>query len=178
MQRFELTPDGLRQEIAITHRGEQPLPYGLGFHPWLPRTPRACFTAAVGGLWLTGDSLLPIAHTTGLPTGRDLNTGVPMCGDLIDNTYTGWHGMPNVDWPEFGLTLQLQMLQLQTPQGPVAPAYCHIYRPPHGEALCVEPTSQPVDAFNLIGRPGLVDLRFGDTLTMELHWAVSTVVGV
>jgi aldose 1-epimerase len=174
-QRFELTSDGLRQQITITHRGEQPLPYGVGLHPWLPRTPRTCLTAAVGGLWLSGDNPMPIAHTTDLPPGHDLNIGVPMCGELIDNTYTGWQGVASVDWPELGLTLSLKMLPLQTPQGPVAPAYLHIYRPPQGEAFCVEPASQPVDAFNVSGRPGLVELQPGETLTMELHWSVSTV---
>ena len=45
LQRFELVDDGLQQSVRVTHLGETPLPYGLGLHPWFPRTPARRCTA-------------------------------------------------------------------------------------------------------------------------------------
>jgi aldose 1-epimerase len=47
-----------------------------------------------------------------------------------------------------------------------------VYRPPFGAGFCVEPVSQPVDAFNLAGRPGLVDLAPGQTLSLSVEWRI------
>jgi aldose 1-epimerase len=38
-QRLQLVPGGLDQSLRVTHRGATSMPYGLGFHPWLPRAP-------------------------------------------------------------------------------------------------------------------------------------------
>ncbi|MBX3607003.1 MAG: aldose 1-epimerase [Piscinibacter sp.] len=175
LQRFELVDGGLVQSVTVTHRGADALPYGLGLHPWFPRTSRCSVTAHVDGVWLSGSDPIPTRHVTALPPDWDLNLGAPMrAGALIDNGYTGWDGAATIAWPEHGLALQVTMEPLQTPQGPRAPAYCLVFRPPagtpHGEAFCFEPITQPIDAFHLAGRPGLVDLAAGESLTLRVHW--------
>jgi len=174
VQRFELVDGGLVQSVRVTHRGDTPLPYGLGLHPWFPRTPQTTVRARVGGVWLCGDDPIPTRHTQSLPTGWDLNRGAPMNGPLIDNGYDGWDGSASIDWPERGLALHLTMEPLSTPRGPVAPEYCLVYRPPMGDAFCFEPITQPIDAFHLSGRPGLVPLARGETLMLRVHWRVDT----
>jgi aldose 1-epimerase len=176
VQRFELVDDGLIQSATVTHRGEAPLPYGLGLHPWFPRTPKTSVTARVTGVWLCGDDPIPTRHSAEFPAGWDLSRGASMHGTLIDNGYTGWDGAATIAWPERGLALHMTMAPLETPQGAVAPAYCLVYRPPersvHGEAFCFEPITQPIDAFHLDGRPGLVELREDESLTMRVHWRI------
>jgi aldose 1-epimerase len=174
VQRFELVDGGLVQSVRVTHRGEAPLPYGLGLHPWFPRTPQTTVRARVGGVWLCGDDPIPTRHTRALPDGWDLNRGAPMNGPLIDNGYDGWDGSARIDWPERGLAVHLTMEPLSTPRGPIAPEYCLVYRPPVGDAFCFEPITQPIDAFHLSGRPGLVPLARGETLMLRVHWRVDT----
>lgn len=175
LQRFELRDDALVQSISVTHRGDAPLPYGLGLHPWFPRTPRCTVTARVGGVWLSGADPMPTRHSTDIPPDWDLNAGAPMHGGtLIDNGYTGWDGAATIAWPERGLSLHVTLEPLQTPRGPLAPHYCLVYRPPQGEAFCFEPITQPIDAFHLAGRPGLVELDRGETLMARVHWRIDT----
>src|SRR5690349_14162210 len=38
-QTFRLEPGCVRIELAVTHEGAEPMPYGIGLHPWLPRPP-------------------------------------------------------------------------------------------------------------------------------------------
>jgi aldose 1-epimerase len=178
LQRFELVDGGLVQTVSVTHRGDAPLPYGIGLHPWFPRTPRTTVTARVGGVWLSGADPIPTRHTAEIPPDWDLNTGAPMHGTLIDNGYTGWDGSATIAWPEQGLALHVTMDPLKTPRGPLAPQYCLVFRPPagtpHGEAFCFEPITHPIDAFHLAGRPGLVDLEQGETLMLRVHWHIDT----
>jgi aldose 1-epimerase len=174
LQRFELVDGGLVQSVSVTHRGDDPLPYGLGLHPWFPRTPQTTVTARVGGVWLCGADPIPTRHTTEFPAGWNLSTGASMHGSLIDNGYTGWDGAATIAWPERGLALRITMEPLATTAGPVTPAWCLVYRPPVGEAFCFEPITQPIDAFHLDGRPGLVELQRDESLTLRVHWQIDT----
>jgi aldose 1-epimerase len=169
-QRFSLVDGGLDQSLSVTHRGAEPLPYGLGLHPWFPRTERTRLEAQVGGVWLSGGDPLPTRHTVQLPPSWDLRQGAPMHGDPIDNAYTGWDGHARITWPERGLALRMRTLAIQTPAGPVDPAYCLLYRPVAGQAFCFEPITQPIDAFHLEGRPGLVTLSKGQTVGFCVQW--------
>jgi aldose 1-epimerase len=171
-QRLRLHDDGLEQSVAVTHRGDEPLPYGLGLHPWFPRTPATTVRARVRGVWLCGADPIPTVHTERFPPGWDLNAGAAMHGALIDNAYTGWDGRATIRWPERALALHLEMQPLAAPRGPVPPAWCLVYRPPVGEAFCFEPITQPIDAFHLEGRPGLVELQRGETLTLAVRWRI------
>jgi aldose 1-epimerase len=178
-QTFLLFDGGLRQTLRVTQRGEGAMPFGLGLHPWFLRTPQVRLQAAVQGLWLRRDDLLPSAHSRDLPDGWDLRSGVPMDlgagatdDTLIDNAFTGWSGQARVEWPEHRLAVELHMQPLGTPQGLVPPAYLLVYRPPFGPGFCVEPVSHAVDAFNLAGRPGLVELLPGQTLGLSVEWRI------
>jgi aldose 1-epimerase len=174
LQRFELVDGGLVQSVSVTHRGDAPLPYGLGLHPWFPRTPRTRVQARVRGVWLSGDDPIPTQHSASFPPSWDLNGGADANGSLIDNGYTGWDGRATVVWPERGLALHLTQEPLHTPRGPVPPEGCLVYRPPTGTAFCFEPITQPIDAFHLDGRPGLVELNRGETLMLRVHWRIDT----
>ena len=59
----------------MRHLGPDPLPYGLGVHPWFPRTPGTRLTAPVQGVWLCGDDPLPTAHTQRLSGGLEPERG-------------------------------------------------------------------------------------------------------
>ena len=169
VQTFRLVEGGLDQRVHVRHQGSQPMPYGLGLHPWFPRTPATRITAPVQGVWLSGTDPLPTKHTNEFPPGWDLNTGVAANGTLIDNAYTGWGGTARIEWPERGLQLTARMPDFAQ-DGGEAQHYCLIYRPPQGTSFCFEPVSQPIDAFHQPGQPGLQVLAAGQEMALNVQW--------
>lgn len=169
-QTFALRDGGLDQTVEVTHLGDEPLPYGLGLHPWFPRSPQTRLHAPVQGVWLCGNDPLPTAHSTEFPPSWDLNGEADVSGGpLIDNAYTGWSGRARIRWPEQGVALTMAVPDFQRP-GAQAGSFCLLYRPPQGPAFCFEPVTQPIDAFHLPGRPGLRVLSRGDRLTLHVEW--------
>ncbi|HET7795929.1 MAG TPA: aldose 1-epimerase [Rhizobacter sp.] len=165
-QTFRLVDGGLDHRVEVEHLGDTPLPYGLGVHPWFPRTPRTRLHAPVKGVWLCGDDPLPTDHTHDFPTGWNLGDGMDANGSLIDNGFTGWDGTARITWPERELQLTLAMRDLT----PNEEQFCLVYRPPVGPAFCFEPITQPIDAFHLPGRPGLRVLAKGERLALDMAW--------
>lgn len=167
-QRFTLVEGGLDQSVVVTHLGGEPLPYGLGLHPWFPRGPGTRLTAPVRGVWLSGADPLPTVHTDHFPPTWDLNTGIDTQGTFIDNAYTGSPGRAAIEWPDRGL--RMTMTVLDAPDD----GFCLLYRPPAGSSFCFEPVTHPIDAFHVPGRPGLKVLARGETLALRVQWRVQT----
>ncbi|MBT0570108.1 aldose 1-epimerase [Curvibacter sp. CHRR-16] len=173
LQRFVLHEEGLEQVLHVTHLGAQPLPYGLGQHPWFARDPDTVLHTPVQGVWLSGADPIPTAHRTDFPPElSDWNPtqGMPAYGTFIDNGFTGWNGVAHIDWPSKGLRLHLR--HTETAQRPQADGYCLVYRPSTGPAFCFEPITHPIDAFHMPGQPGLALLQQGQSVGMHLHWRI------
>jgi aldose 1-epimerase len=171
VQTFRLVGGGLDQQLRVRHLGATPLPYGLGVHPWFPRTAQTRITAPVQGLWLCGDDPLPVAHTTDFPAGWNLNEGAPANGLLIDNVYTGWGGRARIAWPERSLQVTARMPEFER-DGGAAQHFCLVYRPPQGSAFCFEPITQPINAFHLPAQPGLRVLGHGEQFSLTVQWRI------
>jgi aldose 1-epimerase len=168
LQRFVLREDGMDQTLQVTHTGDQPMPYGLGQHPWFLRSANTRLTAAVRGVWLSGADPLPTMHTNRFPDSWDPRAGMDVNGTLVDNAYTGWSGEARIAWPEHALELTMRVpAVLERGQ---SDGYCLLYRPPAGPAFCFEPVTHPIDAFHVPGRPGLCQLGTGETLTLHVEW--------
>ena len=166
MQTFRLVEGGVDQRVEVQHLGDESLPYGLGVHPWFPRTPQTRVTAPVKGVWLCGDDMIPTRHTHDFPSSWSLSEGVNANGSLIDNGYTGWGGTARIDWPEHKRRITLAMPELSADDE----NFCLVYRPLQGPAFCFEPITQPIDAFHLPGQPGLRTLKTGERLSMAMQW--------
>jgi aldose 1-epimerase len=167
-QTFRLVDGGLDQRVEVQHLGDAPLPYGLGVHPWFPRTPRTRLTAPVTGVWLSGKDPIPTGHTHDFPDTWNLAEGIDANGTLIDNGYTGWNGHARIDWPEHQLAVTLAMPELSDqPEH-----YCLVYRPPVGPSFCFEPITHPIDAFHLPGTPGLKVLAKGESMSLDTQWRI------
>ena len=171
VQTFRLVEGGLDQRVEVTHRGADPLPYGLGLHPWFPRTAATRVRAPVRGVWRCGADPMPTGHTRELPEGWTLDAGMSAWGGLIDNGFTGWDGLAHVDWPEHRLRLRVAQRAPALGGGAVATeGFCLVYRPPEGPAFCFEPITHPIDAFHLPGRPGLRVLATGESMRLDVAW--------
>jgi aldose 1-epimerase len=150
-QRFTLTPSGLTVELSLSNQSAAPMPAGLGWHPYFPRTPRVTITADVRAMWLTDEERMP--------TERVAPPAAPF-GRGRDNCFVGWSRRVTIDWPELGARL---IMRAEPPLD-----YLVVFTPARRPFFCVEPVSHVTDAFNLAeaGRSdsGILVLEPGETL--------------
>jgi len=174
LQRFVLRDDGMDQTLTVTHTGPDPLPYGLGQHPWFLRSATTRLQTDVRGVWLSGADPLPTAHTQTFPPTWDPRGGMYVNGTLVDNAYTGWSGQARITWPEQQLALTMRVPEWHA--GARNDGFCLLYRPPQGPAFCFEPVTHPIDAFHVPGQPGLRMLRTGESLSLHVEWRTHPLV--
>lgn len=157
--------------LGVEHRGEVPTPYGLGFHPWLPRAADTTLEAPAAEIWLEHANHLPdrkiparerpdwdFSRARLLPPGR------------INNAFVGWTGRAKIRWPERRLALAMDCSpELST---------CIIFSPgPESGFFCIEPVTHPVDAFHLPGMPGLKVLERGQSFEVSCRCTASEEAG-
>jgi aldose 1-epimerase len=161
---YALDGPRLRVGLAVEHRGDVPAPYGLGLHPWLPRTPLTTLEAPAARAWLETGEHLPDGS---LPVRErpewDFSMSRPLPASWINNGFDGWIGKARVRWPEHGLALSIAA----SPEL----ATCIVFSP-GAEAgfFCLEPVTHPVDAFNLPGAPGLRLLHRGERFAVSCQF--------
>lgn len=164
-QTFTLLPEGLTVDLTVTHLGVEPLPYGLGLHPYFPRNTSTSLRFKSTGVWLAGDDPIPVSYSKDLPPTFDYNHPAPLAGPLIDHCFDGWDGEAEIAYPDKGIVLTMQMEN--------SPGYTLMYRPPQYDYFCLEPITQPIDAFHMPGRPGLVELSKGESFSLHAAFLVS-----
>jgi aldose 1-epimerase len=142
-QTFELAGDGLRVGIEVSNAGTEPMPAGIGLHPYFVRTPGVTLRAAVEGVWLTNERNIPRERVP-LPASWDFARGLRVADLTVDNGFDGWDGVAEIHWPETGLRLVIE----------AEPVFGHlvVYVPPERDFFCVEPVSHANDGFNLHDR--------------------------
>ncbi len=166
-QVFTLTDDGLHLTLSVRSRDDKPMPYSLGLHPYFPRHPRSTLKAAVKGMWLADETLLPTEHVA---AGKmiDLNAGqVISKAPFIDNTFTDWQGPAVITQPELGLEITLKA-SANSP-------FLHVFIPDGTDFFCVEPTTAMPNTLNRSELPdvsGAKVLAPGATATIDVRFAV------
>ncbi len=158
-QRIALVEDGLDMVIAIENRSPEPMPVGLGHHPYFVRTPESRVTAAVSQMWMNDAEVMPVAVMEPVP-GRDPRHGLRPATDICDNCFLGWDRRALIEWPEWDAALEM------TADHPLD--FLVIYTPPGEDYFCVEPVSNSTDAFNMAaagrGDTGTISLPPGATV--------------
>lgn len=163
VQRVTLTATALELELRLTNESDEPMPAGLGWHPYFPRTPGTTLTASVGALWLTDAEILPVSRVAP-PADRDPGRGLAVDRVSLDNAFVGWPGRAVVAWPERRAQLRLDASEpLRT---------LVVYTPPGQPFFCAEPVSHITDAFNRAAAgqadTGMLSLEPGETVRATL----------
>jgi aldose 1-epimerase len=166
-QIFTLQTWGLEVRLTLENRASEPMPAGIGWHPYFRRTPLTRLRAEVAGVWLADQQCLP---TSLAPAHQilDWSRGERPPEKLIDHCYTGWSGRADLVIPEEQLCVRLEADE------PLR--WLHVYVPPGQSFLCLEPVSHMPDALNRTAAPGVSGLREllpGETLTGTIRLAVS-----
>jgi aldose 1-epimerase len=166
---YALDADGMTIRLSTTNRAPIALPFGLGFHPWLTRTPATRLMAAAESVWLEDSRHLP---THRVPVASrpewDFSSFHPLPVDWINNCFVGWDGRATIQWEDRALALDVEARP---------PLVDFILYSPSAEApfFCFEPVSHAIDAHNLPPGPqahGLVVLSPGKTLCAECRFRV------
>lgn len=169
LARQTLTLDGRRLAVTLSveNTGRDALPFGLGWHPYFPLTPRTRLTAPASSLWLEGADYLPTMEVP-LSADLDFRRPAPLPNRWINNGFEGWNGSARIDWPERGLTLTIDAdpmfsrYVLYRPDTARDPAYA-------GDWFCLEPMTHAVDAFHIDDLGGLRPLAPGDRIEATLR---------
>ncbi len=152
MQDFTLLPDGLNLGMSVTNLDNDPMPAGLGWHPFFP-TPDAVLSANTTAIW-TGDRAGPSPQ----PPQQDLSGKRPIANLAVDNVYC---------WPARQAVIELAHSTLHMTASP-AFGQLIVCTTVHKDAFCVEPVSHAPNAVNLDlpdNQTGLVRLAAGETLS-------------
>ena len=167
-QTFELDETGLTVRLELTNTGDHALPFGIGHHPYFPRTEGLTLEAAVSGVWLSDERNIP-EKKIAVPADWDFGAPKRLAALDLDNCFSGFGGKAVMAWPETGLRLTIA----------AEPIFGHlvVFVPPGEDFVCVEPVSHVNNAIHQLneGRTdtGLVVLEPGEALSGSLHFAAA-----
>lgn len=133
-QRVRLGPEGCAITLDVTNRAGEPMPCGIGLHPYPRRRgeTRVSFTATA--MLEVDTGLVPNGATA--PAGQ-WSKGSDLPGRTIDHCFTGWDGLARADDELGSVTIRAR-----------GAGFLHLYAPEDGSALCLEPVSHQPDALN------------------------------
>lgn len=165
-QHFRLGPNGLTLDLSLTNLADEPMPAGLGWHPYFPSA-GAEIEADTAIVWETGADMLPLPPRTP-EAAEQLRGGVAVSRLALDTPYATASRPVTIRWP--AQKRVLRMLPDDTLR------FLIVYTPPGKDFFCAEPVSHVPDMVNLGAPPeetGLIALPPGETLkgTIRLELA-------
>lgn len=160
--RYRLCENVLRAELTLTHLGQNPMLYGLGFHPWFVFEEESRVQFSASGYWPEGEQHLPLAWQGEIPPAIDFSEAKHGEDGWLNVGYSGWNGAAKIESDVMTVTLSSQ-----TP-------WLMLFRMSGESFLCLEPQSHPVNAHNQAGQPGLVALCRGDSTRLAMEIAVES----
>lgn len=136
-QEFAIDDDGFSVVLTCTNSDSEPMPCGLGQHPYFPCGPQTRIDTQATHAWTIDEKVLPVAEVSA--EGRyDLKDRL-VCGQALDNGFGGWGGKANMndrDWP--------YEVKLSSPDA----RFFQLYSPKGGSIFVAEPVSHANAALN------------------------------
>jgi aldose 1-epimerase len=136
-QEFALDERGVGLTLICRNLSAEPMPCGLGQHPYMPCGPHTRLDTRVTDVWTVDEKVLPVDKVPAV--GRyDLEDRL-VCSQGLDNGFAGWGGearMSDPDWP--------YQVRLSSPDA----HFFQLYSPSEGGIFVAEPVSQANAALN------------------------------
>ena len=136
VQRIRLDDGGLTLAIDCTNRDAEPMPCGLGHHPYFPCTAATRLDTDVQCAWTIDDKVLPVERVPA--EGRYDLRGRRICGQDLDNGFGGWGGRARIETPGQPFAVELS--------GDAD--FFQVYSPAAGGLFVAEPVSHANAALN------------------------------
>lgn len=161
-QQFNLDSGGLSIRLTCRNISDEPMPCGLGEHPYFHCGRETRLDTNVTDAWTIDEHVLPLEK---VPTeGRfDLRNRL-ICGQDLDNGFAGWGGearMSDPDWP-FDV-------RLSSPEA----KFFQVYSPPNGGIFVAEPVTHANAALNAPEEQwpqlGMRVLDQGDEMSLDVR---------
>jgi aldose 1-epimerase len=165
-QSFELLASSLRLKLTIQNQGTEPMPFGLGWHPYFTLTPKTTLCAPATQFHTEAADHLPL-DTSPVPVDLNFNQPAQLPKRWVNNAFSGWNGSASIRWPEHHLQLDLESSEnfqnyfLFMPNQQFNPNYQHDY-------FCFEPMTHIAGAHQATDLGGLVLLKPGGQLSASM----------
>ena len=164
-QEFALRADGLTHTLRLQNLADEPMPAGLGFHPYFPVTAQTRYHGRHRREWQVDGDGLPVGMIEA-DSAIDWWHGGPVDTRTVDTAYAGREGDLTIAWPERELALTIS---------PSANLPCTVVFTPTGAGyFCAEPVSHATDAINRTdSHDPMTWLAPGETMTVAVHYAAA-----
>jgi len=165
-QEFALDERGLSIGLTGRNTDAEPMPCGLGQHPYFQCGPETELDTRVTHAWTVDEQVLPVDRV--VADGRYDLRERRVCGQGLDNGFDGWNGearLTDPGWP--------YELTLSSPQG----RFFQLYSPDAGGIFVAEPVTHANAALNAPeaewAELGLRVLGPGEAMRLDLRLEVT-----
>ena len=157
-QAFRLGPDALEITLSGTNQSDQPVPLGLGWHPFFVKRPGSHIRFRAGGRWEMGADKLPTHRTDS--TGLD-----QACASLsVDHCFDQWTGAVELRDTQMSICITSSLGHLV------------VYTNPQQDFVAIEPVSHVNNALSMananpqrLAELGVHILQPGETLSASMR---------
>jgi aldose 1-epimerase len=136
-QEFVLEERRLGIRLTCVNRSEEPMPCGLGQHPYFPCGPETVLDTRVTNAWTIDEHVLPVEKVPA--DGRFDLRRRPVCSQDLDHGFDGWGGLAWMGDPGWPYDLHLSS---------TAAGFFQLYSPPGGGLFVAEPVTHANAALN------------------------------
>ena len=136
-QVFRLDGDGLSLRLSCRNVSEEPMPCGLGQHPYFPCTAQTRIDTDVTHAWTIDEHVLPVEKVPA--TGRYDLKDRDVCGQDLDHGFGGWGGSARMWTPDAPFEVHMSSPQAR---------FFQLYSPAQGGLFVAEPVSHANAAMN------------------------------
>jgi len=167
-QTLRLTQSALHITVSVENNSADPMPAGLGFHPFFPRTAQTSMKTGVRAIQLNDADGLPKAQSTEHVAISLFGRGGLLPGGL-DNAFADWQGRAEICWSNENRRLVLS----------AEPPLRHlvVYVPEDTGFFCAEPVSHLSGGLNLDPdgqhNSGIVELLPGARLKGQITFSIA-----
>jgi aldose 1-epimerase len=136
-QRFELDPEGLSVALSCRNLADEPMPCGLGQHPYFFCSGSTRLDTRVTHAWTIDEHVLPVDKVAA--EGRFDLTERAVCGLDLDHGFAGWSGSARMTDPAWPFEIEMSSSNANCFQ---------LYSPPTGGIFVAEPVTHANAALN------------------------------
>lgn len=141
-QHIALDSGGVSIGMSVTNTGDEPMPAGIGVHPYFPHRSGLSLELPATGVWARRPLEAAASPIDPVPEAWRFAPAGPAAALVGEDCFVGWGGKARLSWPDRGVTVQLSA-------DPVF-RFVQLYATADDDFLCVEPVSNANDGFNLL----------------------------
>ena len=165
LQVFALDERGLTVRLLCRNLSHEPMPCGLGQHPYFPCGPETVLDTDVRTAWTIDENVLPVEQVPA--AGRYDLKDRRVCGQELDHGFGGWGGEARMSDPGWPFTLRMSSPNAH---------FFQLYSPASGGIFVAEPVSHANAALNAPEEEwaalGMRVLRPGEEMELDMRLEV------